>query len=293
MRAIHDSSREVRIERAGKILFPKGGITKGELKSVQLRKKGGTIRHVVCNDVSSLVYLANQACGTLHAWLNRADQPEVPQECIIDIDPSGEDVASAVPAALEMRDVLVELGATAYAKATSARGLHVHVPLVRDSSCDSVRSLAKELADLLVTKDPERYTLEASKQKGRGRVYLDVNRNAYSQTAIAPYSVRARLGAPLAVPVDWSELRHQDFRSDGVTLRTAFDYLKDRDDPWNDFGRRAVSVDATRRKLEDWKTQWQHTRRRGHFRQVIHQPIPSRGTSVPIAGKPLGGREAA
>ena len=234
------------------------------VETVRLRKKNGTIRQVVCNDAQTLVFLANQACVTLHTWLSRADQPDVPDACIIDIDPPGEELASTVAAAVQLKALLAELEVTAYLKATGGRGLHVHVPLVRDTDYDSVRALAKELAGLLVENDPEHYTLAVSKRERRGRVYLDVNRNSYAQTAVAPYSVRARPEAPVAFPLDWNELRRADFRPDRVTIRNAFDALKDRDDPWRGFQNAAVSADALRRKLEDWKSQWQPRQKTKH-----------------------------
>ena len=230
------------------------------VETVSLGKKDGTIRQVVCNDARTLVFLANQACITLHTWLSQADRPEVPDACIIDIDPSGENMAPVVAAAVQLKALLAELEVPAYLKATGGRGLHVLVPLVRDSDYDSVRALANEMASVLVENDPEHYTLAVSKKERRGRVYLDVNRNSYAQTAVAPYSVRARPGAPVAFPLEWNELRRADFRSDRVTLRNALDALKDRQDPWRGSANTAVSADVIRRKLKDWKSQWQHTK---------------------------------
>ena len=109
---------------------------------------------------------------------------------------------------------------------------------------------ARQLAGVLVDRDAGRYTLEQSKAKRHGRVFLDINRNAYAQTAVAPYSVRARRGAPVAVPLAWSELRDKNFRPDAVTIRNLFARLETAGDPWKDFRRSAVSLQAAAGKLE-------------------------------------------
>jgi bifunctional non-homologous end joining protein LigD len=103
------------------------------------------------------------------------------------------------------------------------------------------------VAERLIELDPARYTLEVYKAKRGRRVFVDINRNAYAQTAVAPYSVRARDGAPIAIPIAWPDLRKRGFRPDAVTIRNVFDHDRD---PWKDFRRHAVSLDRARRRLE-------------------------------------------
>ena len=239
------------IGREGFIQKSAGAYYPGWIRKATVKKEGGTVRHVICDDVETLVYLANQACITLHTWLSQVDAPHHPDEMVIDFDPSGDrDIAGAASGALALYDVLKELELPAFVKATGSRGVHVSVPLDGSQDFDSVRAFARRLAGVLVDRDAGRYTLEQSKAKRRGRVFLDVNRNAYAQTAVAPYAVRARRGAPVAVPLDWSELRRKNFRSDAVTIRNLFGYLETAGDPWKDFRRKSVSIHAAARKLE-------------------------------------------
>lgn len=219
------------------------------IKKVTVQKVGGTVKHVVCDDVATLVYLANQACITPHIWLSRVDKRQFPDQVIFDLDPSTEDVASVVDAALLLKDVLDDLELPAFLKATGSRGVHIGVPLDRGQDFDAVRAFARNVAEIIVARDPSRYTLEQYKSKRRGRVFIDVNRNAYAQTAVAVYAVRARNGAPVSVPLEWSELRKKNFRPDAVTMRTVFERLDKGDDPWKDFWRHATSLDKARRKL--------------------------------------------
>jgi bifunctional non-homologous end joining protein LigD len=221
------------------------------IRKVTAKKEGGTVKHVVCEDAATLVYLANQACITLHTWLSRVGDVNRPDQMVIDFDPSRDnDTAGAVSGALALKEVLDDLQLPAFAKATGSRGVHVVVPLDATEDFDSVRAFARQLAEIVVDRDSSRYTLEQQKKQRLGRVFIDVNRNGYAQTAVAAYSVRAREDAPVAVPVTWSELRRKTFRSDAFTIKTVFDRLRKIEDPWKDFWQSGASLVAARRRLE-------------------------------------------
>ena len=124
------------------------------------------------------------------------------------------------------------------------------MPLQRREGFDSVRDFARELARIVVSQALDERTLEPLKANRGSRVFIDTNRNAYAQLVAPAYAVRARRGAPVSVPLDWSELRQKNLRSDGITIRTIFDRLDKAGDPWADFWHRRVSLAAARRKLE-------------------------------------------
>jgi bifunctional non-homologous end joining protein LigD len=219
------------------------------IETATVAKAGGTVRHVVCNDIATLVYLANQACITPHVWLSRADKVEFPDQMIFDLDPATEDVSEVVEAAYALKDVLDNLELPSYVKATGSRGMHVAVPLDRKEDFESVRGFARGVAEIVVARAPNRYTMEQYKLKRRGRLFVDVNRNAYAQTAVATYAVRARRGAPVSVPLRWDELRRKDFRPDGATMQTVLRHLDQIEDPWKEFWSQRLSLDKARRKL--------------------------------------------
>jgi bifunctional non-homologous end joining protein LigD len=104
----------------------------------------------------------------------------------------------------------------------------------------------------VVREDPKHRTTAQRKTERRGRVFLDTNRNAYAQTGVAPYAVRARSGAPVAIPISWDELSKRTFRADGLNIRSVFDRLKRVDDPWKDFWRNAVSLKGALGKMEEF-----------------------------------------
>jgi bifunctional non-homologous end joining protein LigD len=134
--------------------------------------------------------------------------------------------------------------------ATGSRGIHVWVPLQRRHDFDYVRSFARDLATLMETRHPELVTTQQRKQKRGGRILIDVMRNAYAQTAVPPYAVRASGEAPVATPLRWEELSDSRLRSDGWTVQTLFRRLARRDDPWRGMGSQARTLTRARKRLD-------------------------------------------
>ena len=172
----------------------------GWIRRARVAKENGEVEHAVAEDAATLVYLANQACVTLHVGLARVDRIHHPDRLVIDFDPSDEDFDKVKRAARAARRLLEETGLVPFVQTTGSRGLHVWVPLEPETTFDEVRGFAADLADRLVAQAPEELTTEQRKAKRGTRVFVDVARNAYGQTAVAPYSVRARAEAPVATP---------------------------------------------------------------------------------------------
>ncbi len=217
---------------------------------ITVEKEGGRLTHVVCNDTATLIYLANQACITLHAWLSRTDDLQHPDKMILDLDPSENDFRVVRSAARALHALLDEIGLPAFLMTTGSRGLHVTVPLDRSADFPTVRDFAQNLAAELVRRDPEHLTTEQRKEQRRGRLFVDTFRNAYGQTAVAPYSVRARPHAPVATPLDWSELDDPDLSAVRYTLRTIPERLAQSPDPWQRLSAQAASLETPRKHLE-------------------------------------------
>jgi bifunctional non-homologous end joining protein LigD len=149
----------------------------------------------VCNDAATLVYLAYQAALVPHRLLVGAAAPRKPVEAILDLDPAGDDAPMVRLAARILRDVLDEKHVTGYVKSTGSKGLHVHIPLDGSDAFDDVRAFAKDLARLLVEREPDRLTIEQRKANRKDHLFVDWLRNSYGQHAVAPYSLRALPGA--------------------------------------------------------------------------------------------------
>jgi len=219
--------------------------------SVPVKGKGDSQSQVVCENQATLVYLANQACVTPHVWLSRRDRLDVPDRMVFDLDPPSEDFAPVRSAARVVRERLADLGLSASLMLTGSKGAHVVVPLRRESEFDRVRALARRIAGELSEERSDELTVEQRKSERGGRVFLDTARNAYGQTTVAPYAVRARPGAPVAVPIDWDELDSSGLVSSRYTIENLFRRLAQKDDPWRDIDESAQSLGAAERALDE------------------------------------------
>jgi len=207
------------------------------IERATVEMKGGTITHALINNSATLVYLANYNMVTAHVWLSRIQAIGQPDMVMFDLDPADDDFSLVRRTALTLKSVLEELKLVPFVKVTGSRGLHVIAPIRVGPTFEEVHLFADSVAQRLMAEDPEHLTTEFLKQKREGRLFLDVNRNAYAQTAVAPYAVRAKAGAPVALPIDWSEVESSKLRPDGVGIRQVFQWLKGREDPWKSMER--------------------------------------------------------
>ncbi|WP_086783960.1 non-homologous end-joining DNA ligase [Streptomyces caniscabiei] len=217
------------------------------IERVEVRKEGGTVLHLVCDDAATLVHLADQACLTLHRWLSRTGDVDRPDRLVLDLDPAVDDFAQVREAARDVRDLLDRLKLPSVPMTTGSRGVHVVVPLNGHDDFDSVRGFAREIAEELVRARPERLTVEPRKKDRGDRLYLDIQRNAYAQTAVVPYTVRARPGAPVATPLTWEQLDDPAVDARRWTLADAVDQA--RTDPWAGAPARGRALGPARRRL--------------------------------------------
>ncbi|MFF7948478.1 non-homologous end-joining DNA ligase [Streptomyces griseorubiginosus] len=214
---------------------------------VEVTKEGGTVCHTVCDDTATLLYLADQASLTLHRWLSRADSVERPDRMVFDLDPAGDDFDAVREAARLLGELLDELRLPSALMTTGSRGLHVIVPLNGRHDFDEVREFAKDVADTLVADHPEQLTTAARKKDRGDRLYLDVQRNGYAQTAVAPFTVRAKPGAPVATPMSWAQLDDPGLDARRWTVADAVEQA--RTDPWAGILARGRALGPARRRL--------------------------------------------
>ncbi len=186
--------------------------------------------------VDGLVACAQIGALELHVWGAPADRLERPDRLVIDLDP-GEGVAFAAvkKAAREVRAHLERAGLAAFPLLSGGKGIHVVAPLAGETSWRDAKAFAAALARRLAADAPERYLAKADKAARSGRIYVDYLRNTRGASAIAPFSPRARAGAPVATPVRWQELSRFS-AANAITLRTMPRRLASLGaDPWEDF----------------------------------------------------------
>jgi bifunctional non-homologous end joining protein LigD len=216
---------------------------------VRVAKEDGTVVHPTADRRDALRWLANQNCVIVHAWLSKRDRLRTPDRIVFDLDPTVDDFAVVKATARTVADVLGDIGLVSYVQTTGSRGLHVVSPINGNTDFDAVRQFARDVADVVAADDPAHRTVEARKAKRGDRLYLDVMRNAYGQTAVAPYAVRARRGAPVATPLEWDELARRGLRADSFTIRDVPDRVAERGDPWSDISRRGRSLTRPAQRL--------------------------------------------
>jgi bifunctional non-homologous end joining protein LigD len=216
------------------------------------RTRQATVReevtYAVCRHPDDLAYLANQGCVTPHVWLSRTPDIHHPDQMVFDLDPASDDLGVLRLAASALRGLLEELGLASFLKSSGSRGLHVVVPLVPAADTDTVKVFSIAVTEALAARHPDELTTEGRIAKRHGRLYLDVGRNGYAQTMAAPYAVRALPGAPVSVPLEWSELdgwvpgRH--------TLATIAERLA-APDPWAGLEAAATRLDRAGARLAE------------------------------------------
>ena len=225
--------------------FP-GWITTAE---IDVKEKRGSQHQVVCNTEAALAYLVDQGCITFHIWQSRKDKLEHPDRMIFDLDPAGEDFGPVREGAFRLRKLLEKIGLSPFVMTTGSRGLHVVVPLQRRYDFDTVRQFARNVAETLADRDPDRFTTEMSKKKRKGRLFLDYLRNSYGQNSVAPYAVRAKPGAPVATPIEWDELKSSNLHSQTYTVQNILRRMGQKQDPWQDIGDKKYSIKKAEEKL--------------------------------------------
>jgi bifunctional non-homologous end joining protein LigD len=220
------------------------------LVRVEVPKKDGTVHHPIANDTRSLLWLANQNSITIHVWPSRTPNLYNPDICIFDLDPSNDALEPLRAAALNLRDLLAELGLPSWIKTSGSKGFHIAVPLDGKSDFATIARFAHAVGTIMVKRYPEKLTQEFHKVDRGGRILVDTGRNGYSATYAATYTVRARPGAPVSAPCTWEELERGEVGPKTFALRTMGQRIADVGDLWVDLLRKKRSL---RRPIEQLK----------------------------------------
>jgi bifunctional non-homologous end joining protein LigD len=219
------------------------------LRRVEVPKKGGVVHHVIVTDTRSLLWVTNQNTVTQHVWTSRTPRLDYPDICVFDLDPSRDDADSLRSAAIGLRDLLAELELPSWVKTSGSKGFHIVVPVDGKTHIDVVARFANTVGRLFVSRAPDRLTQEFSKADRSGRIYVDTGRNGYSATFAAPYTVRAKPGAPVSAPCTWQEVERGDVTPRTFTLRNMSERISKVGDVWADLRRRSRSLNRPMEKL--------------------------------------------
>ncbi|MEZ4414342.1 MAG: DNA ligase D [Gemmatimonadota bacterium] len=164
------------------------------------------LRYFVCDDLESLLYVANSAAIPLHVWSSRVATLQAPDWCILDLDPKEAPFSDVVRCAKLIRSVTEEIDLPAFVKTSGSTGLHVLLPLGGRCTYEQSRTMGELLARVVVQELPEQATITRNPKKREGKVYIDYLQNRPGQLLVAPFSVRPLPGAPVSTPLHWREV---------------------------------------------------------------------------------------
>jgi bifunctional non-homologous end joining protein LigD len=211
---------------------------------VPIREESGELKdYMAVDDLAGLLGLVQLGALEIHTWGCRRDRVERPDVLIFDLDPDEAlPFAEVVDAAFEVRGQLEGLGLESFVKTTGGKGLHLVVPIERRTGWDEAKEFCHQVALAMTRIRPDRYVAVAGKGKRNRKIFIDYLRNGFGASAIAPYSTRAREGAPVAAPITWDELRAgirpADFTVTSMPRRIAS--LKR--DPWHGYDKVKQSI---------------------------------------------------
>lgn len=180
------------------------------------------IRYFVCDDVETLVYLANSGTIPLHIWQSRIGSLELPDWCVIDLDPKDAPFSAVVAVAKTVDRLCASVALPHYVKTTGKTGLHIMIPLGRQCTYEQSRTLGELIARLVIKEHRDIATITRQIQKRGDKVYIDYLQNRHGQLIVSPFSVRPLPGATVSMPLEWDEVDEElDRRRYDYTIKTA------------------------------------------------------------------------
>jgi bifunctional non-homologous end joining protein LigD len=219
-------------------------------QEIRAESTGEQVEYILCNDKPTLMYLNNLGCIELNPWNSKIKWLDFPDYLVIDLDPSSKnDFDDVVAIARVVKEILDRAGAPACCKTSGASGMHIYVPLGARYPYAEVRAFAELIANLVQQAAPELATLERSlKKRESNKIYVDYLQNAWGQTLVSAYSLRARPGAPVSTPLLWKEVK-RGLRPEAFSMRNISKRISRHGDLFRDVLKKSIDLKKCVRSL--------------------------------------------
>ncbi len=222
------------------------------VKGISIKDKTETRLYIIIEDIRGIIALVQLGALEFHPWGSRTDRLEHPDRMIFDLDPGpGISQPQLVDGCHHLKNRLQDLGLESFVKTSGGKGFHIVVPLVRRSTWDEVKTFSGALSADLTRCHPNLFIATMSKAKRTNKIFVDYLRNARGATSVAPYSTRARSGAPVSVPLDWQELNERVTPDMYTVKNLAHRWKALQKDPWSDFFKIRQSMTLAMKKKLD------------------------------------------
>ena len=220
---------------------PGKGMSKA-VKRVKIAESKGVLESMYVDDAEGLVQLVQMGALEIHTWGSHSGDVEHPDQLTFDLDPDeGLPWPEVAGAARDLKRRLERLELRSFLKLTGGKGLHLVVPIAPSLEWDDAKQFCKTVAERMMRGAPDKYVITISKQKRKGKLLIDYLRNGRGATAVCAYSTRARAGAPVALPIAWSELNAKS-PPGPFSLREVPARIASTPDPWADFGQQRAKL---------------------------------------------------
>ncbi len=217
--------------------------------TIEIEHNKKKVNYLLIQNEESLLFAANLGCIELHPFFSRTHKLHNPDFLVFDLDPKGASFNNVVKIARALHTILEEIEVPSYCKTSGASGLHIAIPLGAKYTYDQAKKFAELIAIIAQRRLPNISTLERSLSKRSGKVYIDCHQNNFGQTLAAPYSVRARPGAPVSTPLQWKEVK-AGLDPKKFTIKTIFSRLKKWGDLFSPVLGKGIDLPATIKNIE-------------------------------------------
>ncbi len=206
----------------------------------------------VCSDEAGLLYLVSLGCISMNPWSSRKEDPDHPDWCILDLDPDNNPFEQVIEAAQKIRQLLDAIGVPSYCKTSGSTGLHIYIPLERKYTFEDSKEFGRAIVKVVQQQLPDFTSIERLTSKRKGKVYLDFLQNRPQATVASPYSVRARPGAPVSMPLYWDGIK-KGLKILDFTIHNAFEKAKEQGDVFSGLLGKGIDMERALERLKELK----------------------------------------